>query len=188
MPQHLSGPRHRAKPKRARRAALTVGGMLASSSAIAGASIVAVIAAGGSYAMLTSSAPLPGGTIRSGSLSLTVNDVASYALAGTNWSGLLPGDVVQQSVIVKNTGTVPGTVSALTSGAYGPLLVHVKKGACSATITGASSTVSPTDLGSFAGGEASTVCVQVTLPGTVANTFQGANQTFTVALTSTTGP
>lgn len=184
MPQHLSGPRHRAQP--ARRVALTVGGMLASSSAIAGASIVAVIAAGGSYAMLTSSAPLPGGTVRSGSLDLTVNDVASYPLAGTTWSKLLPGDVVQQSVVVKNTGTVPGTVSASTIDAE-PLLVHVKKGACPTTITGASSTVSPTNLGVFAAGEASTVCVQVTLPATVAGSAQGSNQNFTVAFTSTSG-
>lgn len=186
MPQHLSGPRHRARSTR--RATFTVGGMLASSSAIAGASIVAVIAAGGSYAMLTTSAPVPGGTIRSGSLSLAVNDVASYPLAGTAWSKLLPGDVVQQPVIVTNTGTVPGTVSAHTSGSFGPLLVHLKKGTCSATITGASSTVSPTDLGLFAAGEASTVCVQVSLPATVADANQGSNQDFVVTFTSVTGP
>lgn len=188
MPQHLSGPRHRARPKPARRAALTVGGMLASSSAIAGASILAVIAAGGSYAMLTTSAPVPGGTIRSGSSSLTVNDVASYPLAGTAWSKLLPGDVVQQPVTVTYTGTAPGTVSALTNGSFGPLLVHLKKGTCTATITGASSTVSPTDLGVFAAGEASTVCVQVSLPATVADAVQGSSQDFVVTFTSVTGP
>jgi alternate signal-mediated exported protein len=187
MPKHLSGPRHLAHPKPSRRVALTVGGMLASSSAIAGASIVAVIAAGGTYAMWNDSASLDGGTIHSGSLNLTVNDVESYVVSGADWSKLLPGDVVSQEVTVKNTGTVPGTVSAQTSGSFDPLLVHVKKGSCSGTIGGMSSTVSPTDLGVFAAGEASVVCLQVTMPADAANTAQGTSQTFTVTFTSTTG-
>lgn len=183
MSAHSNRARHRAYST----LRISPGGMLAYTSAIAGASIVAVIATGGTYAMWNDSASLNGGTIQSGSLSLTVNDVASYALSGAAWSKLLPGDVVSQEVTVKNTGTVPGTVSAQTSGSFDPLLVHVKKGSCSGTIGGMSSTVSPTDLGVFAAGEASVVCLQVTMPTDAANTAQGTSQTFTVTFTSTTG-
>lgn len=191
MPKHLSGPRHRIDSKTTRRAAVTVGGMLASSSAIAGASIVAVIAAGGTYAMWNDSVNLNAGTIESGSTGLTVNDVASYTVDSAVWSKLLPGDVVSRQVMVKNTGTVPGVVSAATSGSFDPLLVHVAKGTCPVSpagpISGPSSTMAiPTNLGVFAVGEASIVCLQVTMPANAAN-VQGANQNFTVTFTSTTG-
>lgn len=186
MPHHMPAPRHRASASS--RIGVAIGGILSTVAAIAGASILGVLTAGSSYAMVTSSAALPGGTIRSGSLSLTVNDVAGYALSGAAWSRLLPGDTVQQQITLTNTGTVPGTVTALTTGGYGPLLVHVAKGACTTTIPGASSTVSPTNLGSLAAGEASAVCVQVSLPSTVDNTVQGSMQDFTITFTSTSAP
>lgn len=161
--------------------------MLVSASAIAGASFLAVIAAGGSYALWNGAADITGTTVSAGSTGLTVNDASSYPLGGVPWSSLLPGDIVSQEVTVKNTGTVPGTVTASTAGSFTPLVVHVKKGACGATITGTASTVSPTDIGVFAGGEGSIVCLQVTLPATVANSAQGTSQSFLVTFTLTAG-
>lgn len=186
MPKHLSGPRHLAHPKPSRRVALTVGGMLASSSAIAGASIVAVIAAGGTYAMWNDSASLDGGTIQSGSLSLTVNNVASYAIPAADWSKLLPGDVRRQEVTLTNTGTVPGDVSASTSGTYDPFLIHVAKGQCDATIGGQSLADAPVVLGVFAPGVPTTVCLQVTLPADAIGGAQGTARSFTIDFTATT--
>lgn len=187
MPRNLFASRHPAVSKVSRRAAITIGGMLASSAAIAGAGIVAIMAAGGTYAMWNTSAKLDAGTIESGSVGLTVNGLSSYALDGTAWSHLLPGDVVSQEVTVTNTGTVAGTVTASTSGSVGPLVVHVAKGACGAPLGGPGSTVSPSDLGVFSAGEASVVCLQVTMPADAANTAQGSSQAFSVAFTSTTG-
>lgn len=179
--------RHRAEPA----SRITKRGLLASASAIAGASIIAVIAAGGTYALWDGASGISAATVHSGTTGLTVNNVASYPLSGAVWSKLLPGDVVSQQVTVKNTGNVPGTVSAVTSGSYSPLLVHVAKGNCpvapSGPITGASSTVAPTNLGVFAADEAATVCLQVTMPSTVVDGVQGASQSFTVTFTSTTG-
>jgi predicted ribosomally synthesized peptide with SipW-like signal peptide len=161
--------------------------MLASASAIAGASVVAVIAAGGTYALWSDARAVPGATIQAGTLGLTVNGVSSYALSGAAWSKLLPGDVVSQQVTLKNTGNVPGTITAGTHGSFAPLLVHIKKGTCGAAIGGTSSTVSPTNLGILAAGEASVVCIQVTMPSTAAASVQGAAQSFSVDFTSTTG-
>lgn len=179
--------RHRAEPK----SHITIRGLLASTSAIAGASIVAVIAAGGTYALWDGGSNVSAATVHSGTTGLTVNNVASYPLSGATWLKLLPGDVVSQQATVKNTGNVPGTVSAITSGSYSPLLVHVAKGNCpvapAGPITGTSSTVVPTNLGVFTAGEAATVCLQVTMPATAVDGVQGASQDFTVTFTSTTG-
>ncbi|GAA3740447.1 hypothetical protein GCM10022239_15170 [Leifsonia bigeumensis] len=190
MPRNSCEPRHRAHQKPVRRTAITVGGMLASSAAIAGASIVAVVAAGGTYAMWTSAATMSGGTISSASVDLTVNNQSSYALGGAAWSKLLPGDVVSQEVTLENTGTAASTVTAETSGPFGALLVHLARGGCpappAAPIAGPSSTVSPTDLGVFAAGEASVVCLQTTMPAGVADTVQGTGQDFTITFTAAT--
>jgi Camelysin metallo-endopeptidase len=164
----------------------TIRGMLISTVAIAAGSALAVFAAGGSYAKWNSGGAITSTVITAGSLGLTVNNAATVALSGASWSTLLPGDVVSQQVSLKNTGTVPGVVTVSTTGSFGTLLVHAKKGACGATITGTSSTVSPTNIGVFAGGEVSVVCLQVTLPSSVANGVQGSSMNFTTTFTATT--
>lgn len=175
--------RHRAPAQRARR----IGGMLASTAAVAGASIIAVCAAGGTYALWSGQKPIASATIQTGTMGLTVDGGASAVVDGTAWSNLLPGDVVLQEVTLQNTGNVPDTVSASTTGAFGPLLVHLRKGACAAIIVGTSSTDSPTDLGVFAVGESTLVCIQVTMPATAPANVQSTNQSFTVTFTSTAG-
>jgi Camelysin metallo-endopeptidase len=183
MSTRTAQPRHRvAKPRKR-----MVRGMLASATAIAGASIIAALAAGGTYALWNGERSIPSATITSGTLGLTVNGGSSGVLDGTAWSKLLPGDIVSQEVTVKNTGDVAGTVSATTTGGFSPLLVHVKKGACGATIVGTSSTVSPTSLGAFLPSEQSLVCVQVTMPATAPAGTQGTSQAFTITFTSKAG-
>lgn len=158
-----------------------------SSAAVAVAIAVALVLGGGSLALWGDSAAVNAGIVTSGSMELRVNSATTAALGGAVWSSLLPGDVVSQQVTVQNIGTVVTTVTALTTGSVGALLVHVKKGACSTTITGTSTTVSPATLGTFADGESAAVCIQVSLPTTTPNTAQGTAQSFTVTLTGTTG-
>lgn len=176
--------RHRAAAQRRP----MIGGMLASVAAIAGASVIAAGAAGGTFALWNGQQPITSATIQTGTMGLTVNGGPTAAVDGTAWAGLLPGDVVWQEITLKNTGNVSGTVTASTTGAFSPLLVHLKKGSCDSTVIGgASSTVSPTNLGVFTATEQSIVCLQVTMPATAAASVQGTNQSFTVTFTSTTG-
>lgn len=165
----------------------TIKGMLATTSAAGAASLIAVFAAGGTYALWDGQQAISAGTITSGTTGLTVNDLASAPIGAAPWSTLLPGDVVWQEVTVKNTGNVSGAVTASTAGA-GPLLVHVKKAACSVAITGTSSTVSPVSLGTFTASEAATVCVQVTMPANAPVAAEGTDYSFVVTFTSTSGP
>lgn len=183
MSSRTTRPRHRAMP--AHRPG--IGGMLASASAIAGASLLAALAAGGTTALWNGERPIPDATVQAGTLGLAVDGAASAVVDGTAWSGLLPGDVVSQQLTLENTGNVPETVLAATSGAFGPLLVHLAKGACGTTIGGVSSTVAPTNLGAFAAAEQSVVCLQVTMPASAPAGAQGASQSFTVTFTTSKG-
>ena len=181
MSARRSSARHRAAAASRRP---TIKGMLASASAAGAASLIAVVAAGGTYALWDGQQAIPAATIASGSMGLTVNNLASAPINTAPWSTLLPGDVVWQEVTVKNTGTVSGIVTASTTDA-GPLLVHVKKAACSVVIGGTSSTVSPVSLGTFTASEAATVCVQVTMPANAPAVAQGTAYSFIVTFTST---
>lgn len=177
----IAGVRHKAH----RRA--TVSNLLLSSAAVAIAIVAAVLFTGGSFALWATSAPITLGSVTTGSMQLRVNSSSTVALSGATWSTLLPGDVVSQQVTLQNIGSVSTTVTASTTGSFGSLVVHTKKGVCSSTITGTSSTVSPTALGVFAAGESAVACIQVSLPVTASNSQQGTAQTFTVTFTGTTG-
>ena len=177
-----SGARHRASTVKRP----TIKGMLASASAIAGASVIAVCAAGGTYALWNGEQSIPEASVTSGTTGLTVNGQLTAPIDGLAWSKMLPGDVISQQVTVKNTGNVPGVVTASTTGG-GPLVVHLKKNACSGTISGTSSTLSSVTLGTFNASESSIVCVQVTMPANAPAGAQGANQSFTVTFTTTSG-
>jgi predicted ribosomally synthesized peptide with SipW-like signal peptide len=181
MPIFASEPRHRARQRP------VLASLLASSVAVAVGVVVAITASGGTFALWTSTQTLSAGSVTSGSMTLTVNAATTVALSGTAWSTLLPGDWVQKQVTLKNTGTVAATVSASTTGSFGPLLVHAAKGACSGQLTGTSSTVSPTSFGTFTAGESSLACIQVSLPTSTANGAQGSAQSFTVTFSETAG-
>ncbi|MEO7146799.1 MAG: hypothetical protein ABIW81_01310 [Terrimesophilobacter sp.] len=158
-------------------------GMLITATMVAGAAVLGVSAAGGSFASWRVADNIAPSSVSSGSLNITVNDVSSYALDGTAWSQLIPGDVVSQQVSVKNTGTASATISASTTAPSDAIDVRVQAGACSGTITGPSSTTTPTTLaGTMLGGDTITVCVQVSL---TPSAVQNQSAPFTVVFTAT---
>ncbi len=160
----------------------SVKGMLVTTAMVAGAAVLGVSAAGGSFATWQVADEIAPSTVSSGSLNIVVNDVANYALSGTAWSALMPGDVVSQQVSVKNTGTTAATVTASTSAPSGAIDVRVQSGACSGTIAGPSSTATPTALaGTLAGGASMTVCIQVSLTATAT---QNQSAPFTLTFTA----
>lgn len=184
MPKHPARARHRVRRSLRHRVTFTVTGMLASAAMIGGAAIIGLASAGGSYALWNGAAPVTSNTITSGSLSLTVNTVASYALDGTVWSRMLPGDVVSQQVTLNNTGTTNATVKATATAPSGAIEVRVAKSTCAlaGTIGGTSATTSAMLLpGTLAGGASATVCIQVTLSESVA---QGQAAPFTLTFTA----
>ncbi|MEO6942046.1 MAG: hypothetical protein ABI124_03390 [Terrimesophilobacter sp.] len=148
----------------------SVKGMLLSTAFVSVAAILGVSAAGGSFATWNGADSVGASTIRSGTLGITISGPsvtgagpASYTLANTPWSALLPGDVAAQQVSVTNTGTTPVTLTVSTT-ASAVIDVRVQSGACSGTITGNSSTITPTILaGTLAGGATIAVCIQVSL-------------------------
>ncbi len=160
----------------------TVKGMLISTALVGGAAVLGVSTAAGSFAMWHSAAPVGASTIQAGTLGITVNGSSNYALTGTPWSALMPGDVVSQQVSVKNTGTTPATLRVSTSAPSGAIDVRAQSSACSGTIAGPSSTTTPTLLsGTLAGGATITVCIQVSLTASAA---QNQSAPFTMTFTA----
>lgn len=92
--------RHRAVPVGAVRR-LGVAIALLTAAVLAGA-----LATGGTYALLSSSATAPAGTVRSGTAKLVVASTGSVDL-----QGLVPGASVVTSVVLRNDGTVPLSLS-----------------------------------------------------------------------------
>ena len=160
----------------------TIRGMLVSTALVSLGAVLGISSAGGSFASWISSDNVSAGTITSGTLAITVNGSTAYALSGTAWSSLLPGDVASQQVTVKNTGTTAATLTASTSSPSGAIDVRVQSGACAGTIAGSSSTAAPTSLaGPLAGGASMTVCIQVSLTSTA---VQGQSAPFTMTFTA----
>lgn len=183
--------RHRQRqPQRTPRSILTA------TAVMAGAVILGVAGAGGTYAMWNSSTTLNLGTITSGTTGLTVNAQNSYAIPASSMVGsLLPGRSVITSVplAVKNTGTVGLTVTAgspLISGALsGNLSVAVRQvasssSACTPTATGGtmSTMTSPVTL---AAGSTIYVCVEAQLASSAPATVQGQSANFTIPFNGT---
>ncbi|HNP14841.1 MAG: hypothetical protein KF739_01775 [Cryobacterium sp.] len=174
-------PAHRADTRRRLRLP-GIKGLLLTTALIGAASVLGVSTAAGSFANWNRSDTVAASTLRAGSLGLTINGSANYALGGTPWSSLMPGDVASQQVSVKNTGTTPATVTVSTAAGSAPIEVRVKSGACSGTIAGPSSTTTPTTLsGTLAGGATITVCIQVTLTNAAA---QNQSAPFTMTFTA----
>lgn len=188
MPRHLPGPRHRTLRNRAdarRRFAATVEGMLASAAAVAGASLLAVFAAGGSYALWSDSATIGGGTITAGSTGLTVEGLSQYTIPAAYWSDLLPGDEVATELRLENTGTVAGELAAVLPASTDPLVVRLAAGDCAAAAPGSSGPSVP--LGPLAAGAETTVCLRVGLPVSAPAGTQGREVGIRIDLSLETG-
>ncbi|AYF98632.1 TasA family protein [Protaetiibacter intestinalis] len=174
MPAHLAAP---APISRLRRATRAVFGAVA---AFAAAIVIALGAAGGTYAYFSSSAQLNAGTITAGTADLTIQNVASYPIAGLDATALVPGASVFTStpLTVKNTGdaslkVTQGAASFSTTGTLKDYLV-IKVGLVGNGVTSCTAGLG-TALGSgvtLAAGGQMKVCVTVTLsssaPGSVA--------------------
>lgn len=180
------------KPRRSLARQAPVRSMLTISAAAAGATLIAVAAAGGTYGLWADSASLSAGVVKSGSLSLTVNDLASAPIDATAWSSMFPGDRVQQTVTVKNTGSVAADVTAAAASASvaaGDYTVEMAKGACpagSADLVSTNALQPPAvGLGTWAANTASVVCIEVTLKPTASNASNGASVPFTLTFTAT---
>src|SRR5690554_5708050 len=102
---HLSQNSGGRRPHRAGRGLAKA--LLASASAIAAGVLVAVLAAGGSYALWVDEASISAGTVVSATIGLTIDEQPSVQLADSSWSNLLPGEYVSQAVTLKNTGSIP---------------------------------------------------------------------------------
>ncbi len=176
-----TAPRHRAR----RSVPARIGALLSTAGIVLVVTYAAVSSAGASFALWNDDNPVTPAVVQSGTLGLTVNDLASYSLDGTSWQRLLPGDSVRQQVTVKNTGNISATVAAATVASHPSLEVRVVKGACGSVIGGASSTSTTTALGGWAPGEAAIVCIQVSLASSAPQAAQGVPMTFTTTFTAT---
>jgi len=92
--------RHRAAPVGAVRRLLVATALLTA------AVLAGVLATGGTYALLSSAAPAPAGTVRSGTAQLGVT-----ATTPTDLTGLVPGSSVVTRVVLANGGHVPLALS-----------------------------------------------------------------------------
>lgn len=149
----LRGPKHRAPAPRSLTRALVV-----TSTGVACATAMVVGLSGGSLALWTDGAPVPAGTVTSGTIGISVANAFDSAL----WSNRLVGETVRQQFTVTNTGDVAVTLSGSATAAAAGFEVRVVRASCGATpLTGASATVSPTALGTLAVGATATMCLEL---------------------------
>jgi hypothetical protein len=152
--------------------------------------LIAAAVAVGSTAVFTSSSANPGNAFTAGTLEVSGDNGAILTA-----DAMVPGDTVNGSATIENTGDVSGTFSLtgeITADTAGPQAGAAPlSGALQLTITEGANTVysgpyaafpgeSPEDLGSWAGGEDHTYDFTVTFPnGTAANDnkFQGGSTT-----------
>jgi hypothetical protein len=185
--------RHPANATRGARASRLARRLGAATVATGGAVLVAVLAAGGTYALWDGSRQVEPGTISTGNTGLTINSSTSYGIAGLDVTALFPGRsvITATPLTVQNTGTTPLVVTpgAVTfSNPSSPLAselnVAVKHSAvCTATPVGST----PASFTSFTlqPGATSTVCVEVQLKATAPANVQGISLGFTATLVGT---
>jgi len=142
----------------------------------------------GSGANFTAHAANPANTFTAGTLSMT-DSVSGAILSATN---LKPGDVNTGTVDIQNTGSIPGAFTLSTSnpvdtaGLLGKLDLKVEDcGLYSGTTApscatgtsvvynGKANAITTAALGSYAGNAKHRYQFSVTMPTTIANTFQG---------------
>jgi len=142
----------------------------------------------GSGANFTAHSANPANTFTAGTLAIG-NSASSAILSATN---LKPGDVNTGTVDIQNTGSIPGTFTLSTSNAVdtasllGQLDLKVEDcGLYSGTTApscatgtsvvynGKANAITTAALGSYAGNAKHRYQFSVTMPTTIANTFQG---------------
>jgi predicted ribosomally synthesized peptide with SipW-like signal peptide len=152
--------------------------------------VLAISAAGGTYAVWNSRTVINASSITSGSTALTINDVSSYAVPDMDNSKLLPGRSSVSGVItLKNTGYTPISISLAPLTFSDPssvlasnLTVVLRQAAtCEVTPFGTtpSSFVSPIVL---ARGQTTTMCLEARLSASAPASVQAASTSFSVPL------
>lgn len=185
--------RHPAAASRGARASRLARRLSAAAAATGGAVLVAVLAAGGTYALWDGTRQVDAGTVTSGNTGLTINDVTSYGISGLDTTALLPGrsTITATPLTVKNTGTTPlavtpGTVTFAnpSSPLASQLVVAVRQAAtCTATPVGSTAT-SFTSL-TLQPQASTTICVEVQLKAAAPASVQGLSLGFTAPLVGT---
>lgn len=156
----------------------------------ASAILVAIVAAGGTYAVWNTRTVVNGSTISAGSTELTINGSASYVVPGMDATKLLPGrSVISTPLTLLNSGS---TATSVTLGALAfvnpgsalasNLLVVVRQAAvCEVTPYGTTpvSFSSPIVLNA---GQSTLVCLEARLSASAPASVQGTTATFTIPL------
>lgn len=187
MASRIWTPRHRAT----RRAPLRV--MLTVTSAAAAATLIGLGAAGTTYALWQSEAPINSPTITSGTFDLQVNGTADYAVGDLAMTQLLPGRTIVSPtpLRLKNAGAAPMNVAissiqiASSSASLADnLSVVLRKGTVCSALEDGGAGAGP-ELAApvlFAVSQEISYCLEVTLSASAPPSVQGATADFTVNL------
>ncbi len=169
--------RHRipGRPRRAR-PRLTAGGLLATAAALIVASSLGVLAAGGTYAYINASSAVVGtATLTAGTASLATSEGA------VDFAALYPGQSRTGVYTVTNTGDAPLALAIASITGTTPVngLVATIGGTCTSTQYTSGSFDAPT----LAPGEATSLCLTVSMPVTAPASARGVTSPIVVTLT-----
>lgn len=171
-------PRHRATRRAPLRAMAIV------TSAVAGATLLALGATGATLATWSDSAPISGGTVLVGNLTLLADTESAIQLS--QFANMLPGDRLIQNVQLTTTGNVSTDVTVRNSAAAGPHQIRVAPNSCpSSPLAGSPLGSNAIGLGGWTPGQTKTVCVEVTLPANAPSSAQGATTSFSLSFLAT---
>jgi len=155
--------------------------------------LIAIVSAGGTYALWNDTSPVRAATIATGKSGLTVNDDPSTFSVDLSATTLLPGKSVVPAtpIRLKNVGDTPLNVTAPSitftpaSAALSPYLLVAMTTTTATTCTvSADSTPLPASIAPipFAVGQTVTVCLEIRLASNTPATLQGATGTFLINL------
>lgn len=175
-----------------KRPVYTIRGVLATAGVFAGATALAVTAAGGSYALWNDGSQVNGGTISSGTSGMTINGSQSVTIDLTG-TALLPGRSVVQATPMQfvNTGVTPlnvtstGIVFTAASASLQPYLQISLRAAVAATCTVTpEATALPASIAPvhFNVGQTVPMCLEIRLISSAPASVQGSTATFTINL------
>lgn len=142
-------------------------------------------------ATFTATSTNPGNNATSATLTMSNNKPNAGDLV--NVTNLVPGDTMNRTVIITNSGNVGFTYTGAISATANTLLwsdltnglqVTVKRGATT-LYTGALKNLSLAASGTIAAGGTDTLTYDFTFPSTAGNTFQNLAQDFTITYTAT---
>lgn len=157
---------------------------------------LSLLATSGTYALWSGASTVNGSTISTGSIGLTINGTANYAIPNLNASKLAPGRSVTAAITVANTGSTPigVTVTNVTIGANTNALaaqltlratavanaascVAGLAGGTTAALSAFSTTTTPLVM---APGASQVVCLELGLSATAPASVQNGSTSFTL--------